>query len=214
MVEKLCIQKASLNLLSAIEQPLSTKAYISLLKDCCQAKSLHQAKQIKTHLTNNHVPLSGLLGDYLVVTLARCGDPEEALLTSYKLPFRTVFSWTAIISSYSDDSLGLDALRIYRLMQQDGIQPDRYTFVALLKSCGIASDLLQGMDLHSDAICRAFTLDVFVVSSLCMVSAMRSLKLRMCFSDARIIYAMLFVGMLCFQLTLRQGMLKKLFSCL
>jgi pentatricopeptide repeat protein len=166
MVEKHCAEKGSLHFLSAIKRPLSIKAYISLLKACSSSKSLHQARQIKTHLAHYSVSLSGLLGDYLVVTLARCGDPDEALLTSHALARRTVFSWTAIISSYSDEGLGLQALEAYRLMLLDGIEPDPYTFVAIVRACGLASDIIGGMLFHSDMISGASNLDVFVISSL------------------------------------------------
>eukprot|EP00250_Pteridium_aquilinum_P017619 c23708_g1_i1 orf=2-1600(-) len=142
------------------------KVYLSLLKACIQQQALPQALQIHAHLVRHKADLTGVIGDYLVVTLAKCGGVELARQISGALPRRTVFSWTSMIAAYTDSGQALQALNMYRLMHEDGVEPDHYTFVSVLKACGSISDVEQGKQLHIDAHRMGFASDIFVGNTL------------------------------------------------
>lgn len=169
LVQTLCdegqLQKA-MSLLSSLHAPLSSITYIALLKACNKKKSLLYVKQVHSHLAVHQTSLTGLLGDYLVVTLAKCNCVDDALVILRALPCHTVFSWTAIISAYADAGYGSKALEMYLCMQEDGLEPDGYTFVSLFKACGSIPDLKEGRKLHTEARARGFTCDMFVCNTL------------------------------------------------
>ncbi|MCO5568923.1 hypothetical protein L7F22_022626 [Adiantum nelumboides] len=156
----------ALQTLLHMRKPPSSSTYISLLRECKQDRSLDQAKQIQAHLAHHNISLRGLLGDYLVMTLASCGAHDDALHVSYTLPCRTVYSGTAIISAFVDCRRPFDALRVYQYMLDDHIEPDRYTFVSLLKACGSIPDLASGRKFHAQAVQVGIALDMFVGNSL------------------------------------------------
>ena len=79
---------------------------------------------------------------------------------------RSVFSWTAIISSHSSSGHGHEALRLHKCMLQDGVEPNNYTYVALFKACGSMEDVSEGMRFHMEASKKGYTSDVYVGSSL------------------------------------------------
>ncbi|KAH7316071.1 hypothetical protein KP509_21G077300 [Ceratopteris richardii] len=122
--------------------------------------------QIHDYLVKYKADLSGIVGDYLVVTLAKCGGLELARSISALLPQRTVFSWTALISAYTDAGRSHEALSMYQSMLEEGIEPDHYTFVSLLKACGSILDLNQGQQLHLEAKRMGLASDVFVGNTL------------------------------------------------
>lgn len=103
----------ALDTLSDIHTPLSTPTYLALLKACIRGKSLSLIKHTRSHLAHYKVPITGFLGDYLVMALAKCGAVDDAHQLSSTLPHLTVFSWTAIILAYAECDRGEEALATY-----------------------------------------------------------------------------------------------------
>ncbi|MCO5607650.1 hypothetical protein L7F22_061848 [Adiantum nelumboides] len=126
-----------------------TWVYLSLLRACIRRKSAFHAKSVYAQLQQRHVKHSGLVGDYLITTLAKCGCLNDARKVFDTLPSRTVFSWTAMICAYVECGYSLEALQMYVDMQKDGVEPDAHTFVSLLKACGDTGDLDQEGDLEN-----------------------------------------------------------------
>lgn len=156
----------ALDVLSHMHTALPSSIYMTLLKACIRRKALAQAKQVHVHLAQFSPNLTSLLGGYLVVTLAKCGAIEDACLASSRLPHRSVFSWTAIISAYAECGNARKALEMYQFMQDDGVEPNEHTFSTLFKACGSIPDLEQGRKLHAKANGKGFASDIFVGSTL------------------------------------------------
>eukprot|EP00250_Pteridium_aquilinum_P028513 c37293_g1_i1 orf=79-2040(+) len=152
--------------LEQVSTPPPTKVYLGLLKSCSKHKSVCHAKRIQAHLALHNYCVNGSLGEQLVLTYVKCGDLEAALLVFYQLPCRTAFSWTAVISGLVDKGRGRDALTMYLYMQEEGVEPDHYTFVSLLKACGSISDLIEGKNLHDKARTKGLVQDVFIGTTL------------------------------------------------
>eukprot|EP00250_Pteridium_aquilinum_P009337 c18605_g1_i1 orf=96-2426(+) len=156
----------ALDALSRLHTSVSDATYMCLLKACIKSKLLTHVKKIHAHIAHHRPWLTGLLGGYVVVTLAKCGAPEDAAQVSHTLSHRTVFSWTAIIAAYVERGSWHQALQVQRCMQEDGIEPDSHTFVNLFKACGGLSDLAQGKILHADAHKKGLALVIFVGNTI------------------------------------------------
>ncbi|KAI5070353.1 hypothetical protein GOP47_0014696 [Adiantum capillus-veneris] len=120
---------------------------------------------IQQTTTRQTVLIESLRND-LVVTLAKCGALHDAHQLLLSMPLCTVHSWTAVIAGYADQSRGQDALFIYSLMQEEGVKPDEYTYVALFKACGSIPDLERGVNLHSLAMREGYSSYTFVGNTL------------------------------------------------
>ncbi|MCO5556948.1 hypothetical protein L7F22_010503 [Adiantum nelumboides] len=158
--------QAAIDCLSRIQSPLPTSTYLLLLKASIRSNCLSLVMHTHVHLTINKVSLSGFLGDYLVMTLAKCGAVEESRALSASVPHLTVFSWTAIIFAYVDSNRGEDALEAYQYMLKDGIDPDSFTFVSLFKACASIPNIYQGKELHSHARIMGLAAHKFVGNSI------------------------------------------------
>eukprot|EP00250_Pteridium_aquilinum_P004022 c14276_g1_i1 orf=495-2414(+) len=165
LCEEGCVDRA-LGVLSDMEFAPSDNVYLSLLKACNKSKALSHVKSVHWHLTRHDANLSSLLGDYLVMTLAKCGAIDEACQIFGTFDRRTVYSWTALISAFVDCDRVHEAFDTYQRMRMDGIEPDSYTFVTLLKACGIIGDDRKGKALHAEVRRRGFASDVFVCNTL------------------------------------------------
>eukprot|EP00250_Pteridium_aquilinum_P031215 c43251_g1_i1 orf=3-521(-) len=90
------------------------KDYISFLKACHRRKALDHVKQVLEHLIHHRSKLAGALGDYLVITLVKCGGLEDALHIFHGFSQRSVYAWTAVISGFTDSGQGQDALTLHQ----------------------------------------------------------------------------------------------------
>lgn len=144
----------------------SVSGYGCLLKLCAKRKSLAQTKLVHAHLAKNGLELTRFLGEFVVSTLVKCGALEDALQLFHRLQRRTVFSWTAVISGYVGAGLCTDALLAYYCMQEQGVQPNSYTLVSLLKACGNITHLEEGKRIHDAAVEYGFMSDLVVSTSV------------------------------------------------
>lgn len=140
--------------------------YSWLLKACGKRKDLAQAKRVQAHLAKHGLECTRFLGEFLVSTLVKCGGLQDAMLIFRRLPWRSVFSWTAIISGCTVAGKFQDALRLYDCMREEGLEPDTYTFVSLLRACGNLADIQQGKRVHAEALKYGCASDMFVGTCL------------------------------------------------
>ncbi|MCO5581191.1 hypothetical protein L7F22_035069 [Adiantum nelumboides] len=161
------LEKA-LDVLSYVETALPEHLYISLLNLCNKRKNLVFAKYVYDHVQENCLECTCLLLEHLVVTLATCGDIKDALKLFNKLSFKSVVSWTAIITAWVDCGQPQKGLETYDHMLNAAIQPNHYTFVSLFRACGWIPDVKEGKKLHSDAVRRGLSTEAFVAN--CLIS--------------------------------------------
>ncbi|MCL7038860.1 hypothetical protein MKW94_000476 [Papaver nudicaule] len=80
---------------------------------------------------------------------AKCGNMEEACRLFDGIPCPDVFSYSALIAGLASHGHGFKALEIFRKMQEEGIDPDKITFVGVLAACshtGLVEDGLRFWD--------------------------------------------------------------------
>ncbi|KAI5066510.1 hypothetical protein GOP47_0019134 [Adiantum capillus-veneris] len=161
----------AIDLMHQYESLLPPVTYSSLLKLCCETSSLYHTKHVHTHMAMHHTPPTIItLNEYLVFTFCKCGDLESALVLFHSLPVRTVFSWTAIISSYTGSGDGVVALQVYANMLEECVLPNEYTYVSMLKACGNVPNLQVGKSLHACAWKVGLHSDGFASSVISMYS--------------------------------------------
>lgn len=137
-----------------------------LLKGCVKTKSVSAVKQLHTHLVKNGFATQRALSESFVDTLVKCGGLSDALDVFSSLTHRTVLSYTAIIYGFVSAGQCKEALRMYKQMQQERVNPDRFTFVSLLRACGVLGDLNDGKRLHHEVIKYSCQFDLYVGTAL------------------------------------------------
>lgn len=144
----------------------SLNMYSCLVKACARRRSLPHAKRLLGLLRGHGLDSTRFFGENMVCTMVKCGDLDQALSIFDSLPYRTVFSWTAVISGYTMAGQGKEALGLYTCMLEESVEPDRYTFVSLITACGGVSELGEGKRIHAEALRYRFGSDMFVCTSL------------------------------------------------
>eukprot|EP01018_Ginkgo_biloba_P008749 Gb_09147 [translate_table: standard] len=140
--------------------------YTSLLRACDNMKSLSEGKEVHALVLINGLDENVFFATKLVRMYAICGRLADARLIFDKLPERNVFLWNAMIRGYARKGLSDETFSLYYQMLQTGIQPDKYTFACILKSCADLSNWQQGKDIHDHIIRCGIDVDAFVGSAL------------------------------------------------
>ncbi|KAJ7541880.1 hypothetical protein O6H91_10G080800 [Diphasiastrum complanatum] len=140
--------------------------YIVLLKACGSIAALKQGKQLHSDIIKNGFQSDLMVGSTLVDMYTKCGCIEDARQVFNNMHERNVVSWNVMTAGYAQNGHGKEALDLYEQMKQEGVQPDKFTYVGLLKACASIAALEQGKQLHAAIIERGFESDVIVGNTL------------------------------------------------
>ncbi|KAJ7290872.1 hypothetical protein O6H91_04G032800 [Diphasiastrum complanatum] len=158
--------------------------YLVLLKACARTAALEYGKRLHLDIIKSGFELDVSAGNTLIDMYAKCGHMEDAWKVFNNIQERNVVSWTAIIAAYAERGLGKEALALYEQMKQEGVQPNKVTYIVLLKACASVAALEVGRQLHLDFIKRGYELDVIVGSTLIDMYAK-----CVCIEDARQVFS-------------------------
>ncbi|CAH8330296.1 unnamed protein product [Eruca vesicaria subsp. sativa] len=107
------------------------------------------------------------LGNALISTYLKLGFPRDAFLVFVSLSSPTVVSYTALISGFARLNLEIKALKVFFKMRSEGvIEPNEYTFVAVLNACVRSCRFSLGVQIHGLIVKSGFLSSVFVGNSV------------------------------------------------
>lgn len=142
---------------------LDQQGIASILKRCI---SLSDGKRIHAQILKRNLQGDTFLGNLLIGMYRKCGAVEDARLVFDSMECRTVVSWNSMIAAYSHHGLGKEALDIYHRMEEDGVVPNRFTFISSLVACAILFSLEEGEAIHSRLVDIGLDSDTLVGTAL------------------------------------------------
>uniref|UniRef100_A0A2P2Q3I4 Pentatricopeptide repeat-containing protein At4g25270ic n=1 Tax=Rhizophora mucronata TaxID=61149 RepID=A0A2P2Q3I4_RHIMU len=142
--------------------------FSSLLETCYQLNAIELGIRIHrlipiSLLRKNVGILSKLLRLY-----ASFGYMDDALQLFDQMPNRdaSAFPWNSLIAGYAELGMYEDAMALYFQMEEDGVEPDQFTFPRVLKACGGIGLIGIGEAVHRDLVRLGFGNDGFVQNAL------------------------------------------------
>ncbi|KAJ7548554.1 hypothetical protein O6H91_07G017100 [Diphasiastrum complanatum] len=121
--------------------------FVSVIKACSSISALGQGKSVHIQFQNSGLEMDLLLGNALVDMYAKCGSMCDAQDVFSELARRDVVSWSTMIVGYAQHGHGEDALQFFKNMQEEGVKPDKVTFVGVLYACSHLGLLDEGYQL-------------------------------------------------------------------
>ncbi|XP_020413663.1 pentatricopeptide repeat-containing protein At3g29230 [Prunus persica] len=110
------------------------QTFVSVLSACSHLGALEFGKW--THyLIEDWSHFGTILGTALIDMYAKCGDINRAFTLFIKMGKRDVFCWNVMIRSVAIHGRTEDAMKVYSLMQKEGLKPNDFTFTAALFAC-------------------------------------------------------------------------------
>ncbi|KAH7277354.1 hypothetical protein KP509_39G046500 [Ceratopteris richardii] len=133
--------------------PPNSATFACVLKACGILEAVEIGMRIHSELVK-----AGLLervdplGNALLDMYGKCGDFPMIQRLFDQLPVRDVFSWTSLISGYSQHRHAQEAIKIYQMMKHNGFFPDAITFSCVLHACGTIGDFKKGKEIHEEIL--------------------------------------------------------------
>lgn len=144
---------------------------VSTLTACCSIGDIVNGQEIHSEITQRGLEREPLVGNTLIDTYVKCGSLASAQDVFDKLADRDVVSWTAIIAGYVEHEHEEGAVKHFEQMQCEGICPNAFTYICILKSCGNVGTLDKVADLHGEIVRRGLERELPVANTLLDVYA-------------------------------------------
>lgn len=142
------------------------RTYGTVLNACGSLRTLEEGRRIHLQLISVGFDVDVITGNILLDMYVKCGSLEDADEVFKSMATTDVVSWTTMIGGYVQAGHGEEALRLYQKMQQEGIKPDKVTFVNLLKWCASIAALEEGKQIHTKVVENKLELDLVVANTL------------------------------------------------
>lgn len=147
---------------------IDTQTFASILETCFHLQAIDYGIRIHRLIPENLLRRNVGLSSKLLRLYAANGLIDEAHYLFDKMSQRDVyaFPWNSLISGYAELGMNEDALALYFQMEEDGVEPDRFTFPRVLKACGGMGFIHVGQEIHRRIIRHGLGNDVFVLNGL------------------------------------------------
>ncbi|CAH8353112.1 unnamed protein product [Eruca vesicaria subsp. sativa] len=128
------------------------QTYISLICVCSSSRSLPHGRKIHDQISKSDCKHDTVLNNHILSMYGKCGSLREAREVFDFMPQRNLVSYTSVITGYSQNGQGLEAIKLYMEMLQAGLVPDQYSFGSVIKACASTGDAVLGKQLHAQVI--------------------------------------------------------------
>lgn len=137
--------------------------YTRLLSSCKHLKTL---LQIHAHLIVSGFKEDSSLNNHLIRSYSSFQKCEFARFVFNSIPNPDVVLYNSMIRAYTRTNEHKEALKLYHLMIEHELEPDKYTFTFVLKACTGAFDLEEGVLVHKLIVDRKLECDQFIGTGL------------------------------------------------
>ncbi|KAI3860618.1 hypothetical protein MKW98_017253 [Papaver atlanticum] len=119
-------------------------SFAGAITACASLGALEHGRHLHAQLIQLGFNSSLSAGNALITMYARCGVVEAAHVVFHTMPYIDSVSWNAMITALGQHGHGLKALKVFDLMLQENIKPDRITFLIVLTSCSHSGLVKEG----------------------------------------------------------------------
>ncbi|XVF69661.1 hypothetical protein PTKIN_Ptkin11bG0099600 [Pterospermum kingtungense] len=140
--------------------------YPSLLKVCSILMLKFLGFEIFCHVLKLGFDGDTYVHNGVIHFLVSSGELELASKVFDESCLRDLVSWNSLINGYVRSGRAKEAIRVYRKMQEEGVEPDEVTMIGVVSSCAQLEDLRLGRDFHKYIEERGLNLTIPLANSL------------------------------------------------
>jgi pentatricopeptide repeat protein len=161
-------EQKALELFQQIQEGMQPDSvtFVGVLNACASVVAIEEGRCAHQQIIQSGLQSDVFVCNSLVDMYAKCGSIEEAWRVFNKMPSRDVVTWTTMILGHVQCGQGQKASELFQKMQQEGVQPNSVTFVAVLNACATIVALEEGRYVHQQIIQSGCESEVSVGSSL------------------------------------------------
>lgn len=146
--------------------PSSSDGYTELIEIYSRDRALLSGKALHSRLITNGLAPSTHFASKLIAFYAECRQLSDARKLFDSIPQQNIPRWIVLIGAYSRHGFHREAMSVFREMQGQGLEPNKFVLPSALKACGHLSDRRTGAKIHTVILKYQFESDEFVNSAL------------------------------------------------
>ncbi|XP_042452300.1 pentatricopeptide repeat-containing protein DOT4, chloroplastic-like isoform X1 [Zingiber officinale] len=146
------------------QMPFQPNEYIygSIISSCATLFALAQGRQVHGQSLKNGYEGISFVYNSLMSMYIKCDCMDDALRIFRSILKPNSISYNAMITGFAEKFKLDKSLELFRLMNQQGLHPDEFSYVALLGICSTVDDLVLGLELHCQTVKRGLDTTAFV----------------------------------------------------
>ncbi|GMH15066.1 hypothetical protein Nepgr_016907 [Nepenthes gracilis] len=121
---------------------------VSVLSACGHLGALELGNWVAAFLIEARIELSISGYNALIFMYTKCGSMKDAQKIFQEMSVRDVVSYNTLISGLAAHGHGDGAIELFAKMSEEGIHPDRITFIGVLTACSHAGLLEEGRKIY------------------------------------------------------------------
>ncbi|KAK3034421.1 hypothetical protein RJ639_033692 [Escallonia herrerae] len=135
------------------ENPKMNKvSAVSALLAAAEMRDLDRGMEIHECAIQQRIDSNVLVATPLMTMYAKCGELEKAKNLFRGLQGRDLVAWSAVIAAFVQSGYHIEALSLFREMQNENIKANRVTLVSVLPACAELLFVKLGKSLHCYAL--------------------------------------------------------------
>ncbi|KAI3911195.1 hypothetical protein MKW92_026097 [Papaver armeniacum] len=143
--------------------PATILNLLSLSADC---REIRIGKEVHAYIVRQGMGSNVDILNQLLSMYAKLGRIEIARKIFNRITRRDLVSWTSMITSYAQNGYASDALMLFRLMQEERLQPDLVTLVSLLQAISRLGCLILAKEVHGHIYRNQLEKEILINNSL------------------------------------------------
>ena len=140
--------------------------YATVLTACANRGALCEGKRIHSCIIPTGIESDAFTMSVLVSLYCKCGTLQEAEHIFEMMHDRDIFCWNNMIAINAQHSKGLESLKLFHRMQEEGLIPDKFVFASAISACINKETLVEGQLLHTLVIESCCEMDTAVGTAL------------------------------------------------
>ncbi|XP_050206955.1 putative pentatricopeptide repeat-containing protein At3g25060, mitochondrial [Mercurialis annua] len=118
------------------------------IKACSSLMELEMGEKIWSQAVDFGYGCDVFVGSSILNLYVKCGRLDKAKMVFDKMVKKDVVSWTTMITGFAQSGMAVDAIDVYRKMQNECIEVDGVVMVGLIQACGGVGDSKLGLSVH------------------------------------------------------------------
>ena len=140
--------------------------FVKVLDAISNQRSLHEGKQIHACIYSKGFESNIVVATALVNMYGRHGCMKRTSVLFDEMYDRDTIAWNAMIELHAQEGEEKYAFQVYEQMQQEGVLPEKSTYVSILSTCRIHSMLTESKCTHARIMVRQCGLDLVLGNAL------------------------------------------------
>ncbi|XP_038898992.1 pentatricopeptide repeat-containing protein At5g56310-like [Benincasa hispida] len=142
---------------------------VNALAACANFGAIEMGVWIHEFVKRKGWEMDVILGTSLIDMYGKCGRIKEGLVVFQAMKEKNVYTWNALIKGLALAKSGEEAIAWFNRMDEEGVEPDEVTLVAVLCACSHSGLVDMGKQIFQSLTDRRFGFSPGIKHYSCMV---------------------------------------------